>query len=178
MSKLIGLIGQARVGKDTVGEILRRDFGFGTRAFADPIKDMLEHAFFGVNFRGGNREAEIPWLGKSPRHLMQTLGTEWGRDLIHPDLWVILAEQWIESMEYDNAFRGIVLTDVRFRNEADMVLRRGGTLWRITRDNAQSINEHRSEAARWDDVPHRLIQNNGSIEHLKTAVHHLMEEIQ
>ena len=30
------------------------------------------------------------WGGKTPRYLMQTLGTEWGRMMVDGDLWVEL----------------------------------------------------------------------------------------
>jgi len=60
--KLIGLIGRARVGKDTVAHYLCRRYHFSHLAFADPMKEMLEVSFPGINFRDGDRRALAPML--------------------------------------------------------------------------------------------------------------------
>ena len=164
--KLIGLIGRARSGKDTVAGYLARRHMFAHIAFADPMKQMLEAAF-GDLFRDGDREKPIDWLGKSPRQLMQTLGTEWGRNQVHPELWVMLTEQKVKHfVELDMP---LVISDVRFHNEADMILKHGGELWRIQRDGA-SVAEHISEQAHWDTYQTKTIDNNGSLEELYLKV--------
>ena len=169
--KLIGLIGRARSGKDTVAGYLCRRHRFTQDAFADPMKEMLEVAF-GDLFRDGDREAPLPWLGKSPRQLMQTLGTEWGRNQVHQDLWTLLMEQKIlrEKAIEEAGFKvSMVISDVRFHNEADMILRHGGELWHIQRDGA-SVAEHISEHTQWDTYQTKVIENNGSLEELYLKV--------
>lgn len=164
--KLIGLIGRARSGKDTVAGYLARRHMFAHIAFADPVKEMLEVAF-GDLFRDGDREKPIDWLGKSPRQLMQTLGTEWGRNRVHPELWVLLTEQKVKHfVELDMP---LVISDVRFHNEADMILKHGGELWQIQRDGA-SVAEHISEQAQWDTYQTKTIENNDSLEELYLKV--------
>jgi hypothetical protein len=81
---LIGLHGKAHAGKDTVGQMLV-GYGLDRVAFADPIKRMLIEGLglTAEHFDSPLKEEPIPWLGKSPRQLMQTLGTEWGRDLVN-----------------------------------------------------------------------------------------------
>jgi len=170
--KLIGLIGRARVGKDTVAEHLCSHHGFMQYAFADPMKDMLE-VVFGDRFRTGDREAPIDWLGKSPRHLMQTLGTEWGRNCIHPDLWTLLAER---EVEYHAKYRyNLVISDVRFHNEADMILKHGGELWQVVRDGA-TVAEHISEQAQWANYDCRILNNNGTLDQLYRNIDLLVVE--
>lgn len=167
--RLIGLIGAARVGKDTVAEHLHGEHCYNRYAFADPMKDMLE-VVFGDKFRDGGREAPIEWLGKSPRYLLQTLGTEWGRTCVHPELWTVLAEQeWLKTKARGNAI-GLVISDVRFHNEADMILRNGGELWHILRDGAPVVNAHISEQHSWDDYPRTKIFNNTSLDALHATV--------
>lgn len=169
--RLIGLIGRARVGKDTVAEHLRTYHNFSQYAFADPMKDMLE-VVFGDCFRTGDREAPIDWLGKSPRHLMQTLGTEWGRDCIHPDLWTLLGEFQIKgAIQFGY---NLVISDVRFHNEADMILRHGGELWQIVRDGA-TVAEHISEQAQWVNYDCHTLNNNGTLDQLYRNVDLLLE---
>lgn len=178
--KLIGLMGKARVGKDTVAKHLHKRHLSNLRAFADPLKAMLEAAF-GNQFRTGDRELPIDWLGKSPRQLMQTLGTEWGRQAVHPELWVLLAErQWAtHTASRFNRENGVnlVFTDVRFHNEADMILRHGGELWQILRPEASAVNGHVSEQADWRNYAPHLIHNDGTLNELYARIDHLMEPL-
>ncbi len=171
--KLIGLIGRARSGKDTVAGYLARRHMFAHIAFADPMKQMLETAF-GDLFRDGDREKPIDWLGKSPRQLMQTLGTEWGRNQVHPELWVLLTEQKVKHfVELDMS---LVISDVRFHNEADMILNHGGELWHIVRPDFFPVGGHVSEMADWEAYPHKKILNAGSLEELFLQVEEMIHE--
>lgn len=165
---LVGLVGKARVGKDTAACHLRK-MGLGVYAFADPLKDMLEVGF-GNYFRSEYREDPIDWLGKSPRELMQTLGTEWGRDLIHPDLWVLMAHQrWLKTLESEERY-GLTLSDVRFNNEAQWILDQGGLLIEIVRPDKESVRGHRSETAMTLAVPMVRVVNDGTVGQLQKAV--------
>jgi hypothetical protein len=174
--RLIGLVGKARVGKDTVAEHLASWHSFRTYSFAGPMKEMLE-GVFGDKFRGGDREAVIPWLGKSPRHLLQTLGTEWGRELVHQDLWMLLGEQQIAWQRAYRPSEPMVISDVRFHNEADMILRTGGELWHLTRPDSEGvgIDGHASEAADWSGYERRCLYNTGTLSELFQRVDSLME---
>lgn len=175
MSKLIGLVGKARVGKDTVAGHILDNYGLMQYAFADPLKDMLE-AVFGDKFRGGDREQVIDWLGKSPRQLMQTLGTEWGRDCVHPDLWVLFAEQeWLKAQA--RKAPGLVISDVRFKNEAEWIHQAGGLLIEITRPEAGEVSAHRSEAGfAAFGMQRELIINYGTMDDLFEQVDDLVME--
>jgi hypothetical protein len=166
--KLIGLIGRARSGKDTVAGYLAMQHKFTHVAFADPFKEMLEVAFGGINFRDGDREQPIDWLGKSPRQLLQTLGTEWGRNQIHPDLWTLITERKVlKAIDFN---RSMIISDVRFHNEADMILKHGGELWQIQRDTTETVNAHISEQYSWDTYQTKTIENNGSLAELYIEV--------
>lgn len=143
---IIGLTGRARSGKSTAAEyLLRAGVGKYAYSFADPIKAMIK-AGFGISL-------DHPWWamrkedpiadfgGFSPRALMQTLGTEWGRTLVHPDLWVSLANR-----ELQKRGDGMVIADVRFANEAAWVRGMGGVILHIERGNAPQVRPHASEA--------------------------------
>ncbi len=145
---LIGLTGPARSGKDTVGLHLSGIHNFHLLSFAGPLKDMLR---IGLNLNmeqtdGNRKEEPIDWLdGITPRSLMQTLGTEWGRQQ-HPDLWIRIAEQRIVRFGSET---DIVFTDVRFDNEANMIRRHGGNIFHISRSQVEfisGIEGHASEA--------------------------------
>lgn len=157
---LIGICGRARAGKDTSAEYLCRKYGLQQAAFAAPLKAMLRAAF-DADFDGGDREAPIPWLGKSPRQLMQLLGTEWGRSLVHPDLWLLLMERRMAKTS-----SGLVISDVRFDNEAAWLASKGGLLIHILRPGAREVASHASEAGLSSRWPRRFVQNDRDLEHL------------
>ena len=164
--RLIGLHGPARSGKDTVGQMLVDGFGVQPLSFAEPIRNALRGMMnlTDVHFHGDLKEAVMPWLGKSPRQLMQTLGTEWGRGIVHPDLWLLLAEREIEKA-FEHG-RSVVITDVRFENEAEFVRKQGGQVWHVHRANAVKVNAHASEAGIAFQTGDRRIDNNASLEDL------------
>lgn len=140
---LIGIAGLARSGKDTVADHLRDRHGFSVFSFAKPIKAGL-CAMLDLDpgrFGGVEKEEVIPWLGVSPRHLMQTLGTEWGRDLVDPDIWLEVMGMKLGRAGVEHA----VISDVRFKNEADWIRAQGGVMLHMRRPSAAPVRAHRSE---------------------------------
>lgn len=111
------------------------------------------------------KEDVIPAIGKSPRELMQTLGTEWGRNLVNEDLWLILARQRLLKMG-----PGMVISDVRFDNEALWVRKLGGRIIHVKRDLAERVKQHSSEVGVTVEPGDGVIVNNGSLEDLQQSV--------
>lgn len=167
---VIGLTGRARSGKDTVADFLiAARPGLRRYAFADPIRKMLIP--LGVDLRDDywveRKEETIPLINASPRRLMQTLGTEWGRNLIHPDLWLRFAEQ-----DLLNNGPGVVITDVRFENEAEFV-RKYGVLIHIKRERVDAVATHVSESGIAIHEGDFTLWNNGTLDSLQAAVESL-----
>jgi hypothetical protein len=184
--KLIGLHGPAGCGKDTVAEILCAAQEFRSVSFAEPLIDMLVAGFRVPKsyFTDRNlKEIPIPELcGKSPRQLMQTLGTEWGRNYVDCDVWVKIADRKIEYLRKlaaaGNAYiEGIVATDVRFQNEYDYIRNHGGTIWHIRRPiNPNEINPtHVSDKLMKIDTDRdQLILNDGDIDQLAEKINTIL----
>ena len=170
---LIGLTGLAGSGKDTVRQILEERYGFDGIAFADPIRDMLSALFDTVGVDGHwmtdreRKEKVIPELGASYRTLAQQLGTEWGR-AIDPDLWLKIAGAKVAMCQKYESI-GVVISDVRFPNEAAWVRAQGGVIWKIIRPGLEPVRAHTSEelinSLPWDYT----IDNRGTIEDLSHA---------
>ena len=140
-ARLIAITGLAGCGKSTVAEYLHRDYGFVRRKFAGPLKAMLQALYewtdldtgdITARLEGAKKERPDPVLnGATPRWAMQSLGTEWGRDSIHPDIWVDLLRRRVER---DLALGwSVVIDDLRFPNEGDVVEALGGKVLQIYR---------------------------------------------
>jgi hypothetical protein len=169
---LIGLTGKAFSGKDTVARFLAEDHSFLEKSLADPLRAGLRE-MLGLkpsDFSPENKETVIDWIGKSPRELLQTLGTEWGRDLVHPQVWVrYLAARLKKSLLSGES---VVITDVRFVDEAELVHRDGGQIWRVVRRRSETtrLAQHRSEQESLRIVSDLLIENDGTLEELREKV--------
>lgn len=160
--RLIGLTGPARAGKDTVAEYLVRQHDFVQHSFAAPIREFVAR-ILGVTLGEleATKEAPIAWLdGKTPRYLMQTAGTEWGRELIADDLWVrsCLARA---RQDMDEG-RSVVISDVRFDNEAAVIRGLGGKVLRLQRSQAGTRSVHASESGVAPHLVDLTIVNDGT----------------
>lgn len=170
--KIIGLTGPARSGKDTVAEILMKELDCSAESFATPIKRMLA---FGLNIStkqlyGNEKDRETTRYGKTTREMLQTLGTEWGRNMIHPDIWVKALEGFID---YTNDY--LIIPDVRFENEAEWV-RKQGILIHITGRGGIDGN-HESENGVRMTAHDLVIDNSGTLEELSQEVSYCLDHI-
>lgn len=179
---LIGLIGLAGSGKDTVARILRDQWAHQHAAcvqlaFADPVRELAVAFLRGFGVRDPYRLVIDPELknvvidavGLSPRRIMQTLGTDWAHAHAGRDVW-------IRSMEirlHDAARAGmkhVVISDVRFELEAEWLRGQGGVLWRVDRPGVTPVLEHVSETEMAQIRSHRTVENDGTLADLESAV--------
>jgi hypothetical protein len=140
---IIGLTGKAGAGKDSVADYLVAAHGFIKLSFASPIKAGLNAMFGWTDEDWANRawkERVQPLLGKSPRQLAQTLGTEWGRQTVYNDIWVDA------TLTAAPRFKRVVIADVRFDNEAEAILAQtGSAVFDVQRHTAPEVAAHSSE---------------------------------
>lgn len=178
--RIIGLTGQAATGKDTVRYMLEEDHGFDGLAFADPIRQMIGELLTSNGFDTvwmydrDHKECPIPGLGASYRELAQRLG-DWGR-AIHPDFWVNIAANFVSELQQ----RGdhlIIISDVRFVNEARWIREAGGQIWRLERPGVASVRDHESERQVAQVLADHTIHNTGTMEDLWCQVTALVGEV-
>jgi len=163
-------------GKTTFADILQRQYGFRIVRFASALKGMAATLFAHLGLREADalelitdpelKETPLPELGgKTPRYVMQTIGTEWGRNCMGKDFWVNVAMAKAESL-MERGF-SVVIDDCRFNNEADAIVQRGGDMIRIQRPGQIVTQLHASEGE-LNDFPVKLqIVNDSSVEYLE-----------
>jgi len=111
--------GHAGAGKDTAGQILI-DRGFALEKFAQPLYDMLSVMYnipVNVLQRMKLDDVQLPHTNRTVREGLQLLGTEWGRHMLHENIWTNLCIDRIQSRPK----RNFVVTDCRFLNEAKVM---------------------------------------------------------
>jgi len=188
---IIGLTGYMQVGKSTVGEILARNFGFETVAFAAPLKKMVlaldpwvavpmcsthPEDDENVTFRHLSSIVEKDGWEEAKRYpdvrrLLQRMGTEAGRGILGPHVWIdFLRDNSLRS--YDGKY---AITDVRFQNEASYVYSWNGRIWRIWRDG-YGPSDHPSEREIGLIQANEEICNYGTLEDLEEYVCWLYEK--
>jgi len=126
MARIIALYSSVpQSGKSTIAQHLEAAWGFETLKFAGPLKAMLYALLRQVNddtdwcwecIEGKLKEKKMAVLGgKSPRDLMVSLGTDWGREMVSSSLWVDLLKVRATAALKDE--RSVVIDDMRFPNE-------------------------------------------------------------
>ena len=179
--KLIGLSGPAGCGKDTIAKFLQDTHEFKRISLAEPIRQgivaMFDIPHEYLTDRALKEQPLDQLCGKSPRQVMQTLGTEWGRNTLCNDIWLRVAQK---EIDYQNKLastnnlylNGIVISDIRFEGEAKWLRDQGGIIWHIHRpDNPHAIaTGHASEIPVQRLFGEPFIVNDGNTEDLQAIV--------
>lgn len=204
---IIGIAGFLGSGKGTLGDILIQEHGFRAIAFADAVKDAVSAIFKWDRsmLEGDTKESrdfreqnDQYWSSKfgyevTPRYMLQLMGTEAGRDVFDPNLWVHVVEKTV----LQNPNSDFVITDLRFPNESKSIKNMGGHTIRVVRgpepvwfetaakDNLTNSNSmsllypavHRSEYSLCGYEFDCIIENNGTIEDLKTKLNEFKQGV-
>jgi hypothetical protein len=162
MTTLIALYGPQQVGKTTAALSLIESCNFHKVSFADPLYRMmgalLELSVSDVRKLPKNQRMESLG-GQTLRHALQTLGTQWGRSLLHKNLWLDVARDKILS--HASQGQSVVVDDLRFQNEYDLLKELGCKFVRLKRqDNPEQCNSQHASENDWADfVSHVEVVN-------------------
>lgn len=177
---IIGLTGRAGAGKSTVAAYLEHKWAMHQIAFAEPIQSMLCQLFAVAGIDGAwtadRALKELPTsLGWSYRHLAQSLGTEWARHQLADDFWLRVAGTRIDTPMMQTEH--VVISDVRFPNEADWIRARGGVIVRVLREGLPSVRLHESERHADSIMPDTELLNFGSLSTLHDQIDRMVEHL-
>jgi hypothetical protein len=172
---IIGFTGLAQSGKSASAKWISDSYGWRVIKMADPLKAMLYSVgLTKEHLEGGLKSVPCRALcNKTPRHAMQTLGTEWGRQLIGEDLWVNL---WRIQAEKFLGVAGVICDDVRFDNEINTIHEMGGIIVRIERPGQGQKDDHLSER-----VPEKfdvMLDNAGTLPDLFRTVDAFFDSVE
>jgi hypothetical protein len=174
---VIGVTGKINTGKDTAGDVLK-NLGCISFSFADPLKLCVQELFgFSYESLWGPSECRTSEV----RKVLQELGTDICRKY-RPTIWVDKMRDRLnlcrnEGLDYYNMIpeeeiekaTGIVITDVRFPNEAEMLVRdMNAFLIRVHRPNNYAHTEH-SASRHESETAQDLI----SLDHIGIDLHNI-----
>lgn len=177
---LIGIKGKIGVGKDTVGDYLQLKYKFKKVSFSAPLKQIVSIITgWPIELLLGNtpesrefRETVVHSdFNLTGRQLLQNIGTNVFRDNFDKDIWIKVSKREIKRL-LDQGIN-VVITDVRFGNESQMIQELGGKIWKISRETKEELTNsttmHASENEFSTDGE-IIIKNNKTIEDLYKIV--------
>jgi hypothetical protein len=147
---IIGFVGLIGSGKDMAADILVEEFDYFKESFANSVKDIVSIIFdWNRTWLEGEdkhsrewRETPIEYWSEAfgyevtPRKMLQIIGTEAGRNIIHPDIWIHT------TFRRMHPWNDYVISDVRFPNEVRSIQNAGGKVFRIRRGEDPEWMQH------------------------------------
>ena len=178
---IIGLGFKARAGKDTVAAHLVNNYSFIQESFAYPLKEYIGREICGFNDKqlyGAWKETVDPEWEMTPRQMLQLIGTDALRKVVHDNFWVIPMKRKLK--EHIRNGRHVVISDVRFLNEVSMIRSLNGLLVKVDRTNLDKITGFEKHSSEFQlesyDAWDFKLDNNGTLDELYHNVDEMMKQ--
>lgn len=150
----VAFTGRKYSGKSTAQEVLLKR-GWEFISFIQPVKEMMRallryngvsHSEIERMIEGDLKEIPSSVLGgKTPRYAMQTLGLEWGRGMMCPNIWINMLEARISYLD-PQGFLKWTVADCRMPNEVEWLRAKGWKVFKIVRLGLDESDKHGTEA--------------------------------
>ena len=190
---ILGIMGKAQHGKDTLGKMLADGFyeithkKYVLMAYGTELKRKVQ-ADFDLNYEqlwGNGKETPDPRFPKpiraetdyqkywTPREILQNYGQFYRT--VFPDFWVRALFDVIEDKKYEN----VIITDARHINEVKAVKSRKGFVIKIVRNIETGVHNqnHISETALDKYKADFVIKNYGSLPDLRKSSDELVKAL-
>lgn len=181
MIPLIGITGRVGAGKTTIAEYLKSNYGFKIYSFSTPLKEVVSNLFLMPldDFYNPNKKMVTnPCWGKTPREILQVFGTECIRNHFGRDFWVKRMGQvlkWDSLIVHGRFTSPVVIDDIRFPEETNMVIEKGGLLIKVVRSNNPYEIDQNHESERMIGIKYDTqINNDSDVQNLCSKVDHAM----
>jgi len=162
--KVVVFCGERQSGKSTAANAIRRRTNWKKLSFADPLYRMMSEAMCEDARTADKEEPRKELGGKTLREALQTLGTEWGREMVYKDIWLDHMVRRITLAKMGGA-PGVVIDDCRFRNEYDALQQFNPTVVRVVRPGLNNPETTHASEKDWQSFPvDREIVNDYSSE--------------
>ena len=172
---IIGVSGKIGAGKDVIGMCLKDNYSYAIIKFADKIKQiacLMTNTPMDLQTSQKGKATYLEDWGMTVREFQQKLGTDAVRNGLHRDAWVLAT-----LSHYKSHFNWVV-TDTRFKNEAEQIKKLGGINIRVNRpDNPYPASNHPSEIELASYKFDYTCVNDGSIDDLYAKVHDIISTI-
>jgi hypothetical protein len=175
---ILGLSGAKRSGKGTAAAYLVERYGFHADSFAAPLRRFACDVFgLTPDELEATKETEVFWLGGrerpvTPRRFMQVCGTEFGRTLMHPEIWVESCMRRVARAGISG--QSVVIHDCRFGNEASRIRQLGGKVVHLV-GRGETGDKHVSEIPLHECMIDFSVRNDGSLEWLHEQIDRVVE---
>ena len=179
---LVGIVGLAGSGKDVIATHLMSKYDYQRIGLGDAVKEeVLKHfhsiikteaeRWYAEHIYEGRYTLEeamyrLVWIDKyyPVRELLQSYATEVRRG-DNPSYWTL---RWVQRY-VDRTGGNVVVPDVRFPNEVDLLTSWQGTIVRVLRPGCTPVNDHVSEQLGEVSVNHTFV-NDTTIKNLQDQV--------
>jgi hypothetical protein len=162
-----------------VGDLLECEYGFVHLSFAAPIRRFVAGMCVALDPTFSlERDKNKPqsWAGgHTPRQIMQLMGTEFGRQMVDPEVWVNHAMALAVRHLLDG--RSVVMSDVRFANESMAIMNHGGAVFQVVRPQSDSaqVSSHISEWGIPAEHVAGFVYNHAGVTELEITVRRMMK---
>lgn len=164
--RIIAICGLKRSGKDTIADYLCNNHNYIKVKIASPLKEGIKSIF---GFTDDQLETDLKdvkdarW-GVEPRKIMQHFGTEVMQYQLQELIPNIGRSFWIKRLIDEHIVNSkeqrIVIPDLRFKHEYDMLKQYGAIFWRVERDiGVKHECQHLSERE-YLDIPVSAVYKN------------------
>jgi len=169
---IIGITGRKFSGKDTLGCYFVNHRNYIRFAYADALKNATR-AIFDFNdeqLNGNKKETIDEFWGVTPRQVLQFIGTDLFRNhgsellpQVGNNIWIWVVKRKLKKILDENPDAKIVITDVRFENELNLIKELGGQIIKVKREIQNNSDNHESEKYIDELYCDISVENNGTI---------------